>query len=77
MPLAVALFREADISRKLLPGCYACGSFTFAMTGPGTPQIQNIILDHLLRNGRHGGPISGFICAAFIFVAGSAYMSTG
>lgn len=74
VPLAVALFREADISRKLLPGCYACGSFTFAMTGPGTPQIQNIIPTTYFGTDAMAAPISGFICAAFIFVAGSAYM---
>ncbi|HOK63606.1 MAG TPA: GntP family permease, partial [Soehngenia sp.] len=27
-PLALALFREANISRKLIPGCIALGSFT-------------------------------------------------
>lgn len=39
-PLAVALFREANITRKLIPGTIALGSFTFTMTAlPGSPQI--------------------------------------
>ena len=43
-PLALSLFREADISRRLLPPTVALGAFTFTMTAlPGTPQIQNLI----------------------------------
>jgi H+/gluconate symporter-like permease len=40
-PLAIALFREANVSRNLLPATIALGAFTFTMTAvPGTPQIQ-------------------------------------
>src|SRR5699024_6573835 len=43
-PLALTLFKEANISRKLIPGTVALGAFTFTMTAlPGTPQIQNLI----------------------------------
>ncbi|MBW8384195.1 MAG: GntP family permease, partial [Youngiibacter sp.] len=43
-PLALALFREANITRKLIPGAIALGSFTYTMTAmPGSPQIQNLI----------------------------------
>jgi H+/gluconate symporter-like permease len=37
-PLAIAMFREADITRKLLPPTFVLGAFTFTMTAlPGTP----------------------------------------
>jgi len=43
-PFAAALFREADIPKRLVPGSVALGAFTFTMDSfPGTPQIQNII----------------------------------
>ena len=43
-PISVTLFREADLPRRLIPGCIACGAFTFAMTAfPGSPQLNNII----------------------------------
>ena len=43
-PLAAALFREADVPKRLIPASIALGSFTFTMTClPGTPQIQNLI----------------------------------
>lgn len=43
-PLALHIFEEANITRKLIPGAIALGAFTFTMTAvPGTPQIQNLI----------------------------------
>lgn len=43
-PIALELFREANVSRKLLVPTFALGAFTFTMTSmPGTPQIQNLI----------------------------------
>ena len=43
-PLAVSLFREANLSRRFIPGAIAVGAFTFTMTAlPGTPAIQNAI----------------------------------
>ena len=43
-PLAAALFKEADIPKRLIPAAIALGAFTFTMTClPGTSQIHNII----------------------------------
>lgn len=43
-PLAVSLFREANLHRRFIPGAIAVGAFTFTMTAlPGTPAIQNAI----------------------------------
>ncbi len=43
-PFAAAIFKEADIPKRLLPGTIALGAFTYTMDAlPGTPQIQNII----------------------------------
>jgi len=40
-PIAAALFKEAGVPKRLVPGAIALGSFTFTMTAlPGTPQIQ-------------------------------------
>ncbi|HEX2998784.1 MAG TPA: GntP family permease, partial [Armatimonadota bacterium] len=37
-PVAAALFREADIPKRLIPGALALGAFSFTMTAlPGTP----------------------------------------
>ncbi len=43
-PMAQALFRAADIPRRLMPAAIALGTMTFTMTAlPGTPAIQNAI----------------------------------
>ena len=67
-PLAVALFREANISRKLIPGCIALGSFTFTMTAiPGTPQIQNLIPMQYFKTTPTAAPVMGIVAAIFMF----------
>ncbi|MGE3157357.1 MAG: GntP family permease [Xanthobacteraceae bacterium] len=43
-PMAQALFRAADIPRRLMPAAIGLGTMTFTMTAlPGTPAIQNAI----------------------------------
>lgn len=75
-PLALALFREANISRKLIPGSIALGSFTFTMTAlPGTPQIQNLIPMQYFNTTPTAAPIMGIVAAIFMFGFGYAYMS--
>ena len=44
LPIAISLFRAADIPKRLIPGSIALGAFTFTMTAlPGSPQVQNTI----------------------------------
>ena len=75
-PLALELFREANISRKLIPGSIALGSFTFTMTAvPGTPQIQNLIpIDHF-NTTPTAAPVMGIVANIFMFGLGYAYLS--
>ena len=43
-PMAQAMFRAADIPRRLMPAAIALGTSTFTMSAmPGTPSIQNAI----------------------------------
>ncbi len=47
-PMAVGLFREADLPRRFIPSALAFGSVTFTMTSAGSPEIQNLIpMQHL------------------------------
>jgi H+/gluconate symporter-like permease len=67
-PLGLELFREANITRKLLPGAIALGSFTFTMTAiPGTPQIQNIIPTNYYGTDPTAAPVMGIIAAVLMF----------
>jgi H+/gluconate symporter-like permease len=39
-PIALQMFREGNLPKRLIPGAIALGSFTFTMTAlPGTPAI--------------------------------------
>lgn len=42
-PLALALFRQADLPRRFIPAALGFGSVTFTMTSAGSPEIQNWI----------------------------------
>ncbi len=42
-PMALGLFREANIPHRFIPATLAFGSVTFTMTSAGSPEIQNWI----------------------------------
>ncbi len=74
-PLALALFREANITRKLIPGTIALGSFTFTMTAlPGSPQIQNLIPIDYYHTTPMAGKFMGFTATLFMFGLGYTYL---
>ncbi|WP_028784770.1 GntP family permease [Thalassobacillus devorans] len=74
-PLALSLFREANISRKLIPATVALGSFTFTMTAiPGTPQIQNLIPMQYFKTDAMAAPVMGIIAAIIMGVGGYLYL---
>ncbi|MBP3209113.1 MAG: GntP family permease [Oscillospiraceae bacterium] len=69
-PLALSIFKEADLPRSMLPGTLAFGTITFAMTTPGTPQIQNLIPAQALGTSPTAGAVVGIIAGVFMFVVG-------
>jgi H+/gluconate symporter-like permease len=74
-PFAAALFKEADIPKRLIPGAIALGSFTFTMDAfPGTPQIQNIIPTSFYGTTAYAAPVSGLIGGILIFIVGMIYL---
>ncbi|MCL2401155.1 MAG: GntP family permease [Oscillospiraceae bacterium] len=74
-PLAINLFREANLSRKIMPAAIAIGSFTFTMTAlPGSPQIQNLIpMDHF-NTSATAAPVMGIVAAVIMMVLGYLYL---
>lgn len=42
-PIALQLFREANLTRRLIPAAISAGCWTWSMYGPGSPSIQNVI----------------------------------
>ncbi|MGF6907457.1 GntP family permease [Fusobacterium sp. PH5-44] len=42
-PIALQMFRRANLSRVLIPAAISAGCWTWSMTAPGSPSIQNVI----------------------------------
>ncbi|NIZ18991.1 GntP family permease [Entomospira culicis] len=75
-PLAKALFAEADIPKRLIPGAIALGAFTFTMTAlPGTPQSINALPTNILGTTIFAAPILGTIGAIIIFGVGMLWLN--
>lgn len=74
-PFAAALFREADIPKRLIPGSIALGAFTFTMDSfPGTPQIQNIIPTNFFGTNLYAAPICGLLGGLAILTLGMTWL---
>lgn len=74
-PIAAALFREADIPKRLIPASIALGAFTFTMTAlPGSPQIQNAIPMPYFGTTAFAAPILGLIGGAMMFSLGMVWL---
>lgn len=74
-PFASALFKEATIPKRLLPGTIALGAFTATMDClPGTPQIQNLIPTNFFGTNIYAAPILGLIGGIAIFTFGIMWL---
>lgn len=76
LPIAVSLFKEADIPKRLIPGSIALGAFTFTMTAmPGSPQVQNTIPMSYFGTDAFAAPVLGLIASVFMFTCGMLWLN--
>lgn len=74
-PFAAAMFKEAGVPKRLIPGCIVLGACTYTMDAlPGTPQIQNIIPTSFFGTTVYAAPILGIIGGILIFLGGMYYL---
>jgi len=74
-PIAAALFRRAEINKRLVPAAIALGAFTFTMSAlPGTPSIQNAIPMPFFGTTPFAAPGLGILTAALMYVLGRQYL---
>ena len=74
-PIAVELFLEGRIPKRLIPAAIALGSFTFTMTAlPGTPAIQNAIPMPFFGTTAFAAPGLGVIGAVVMFGVGYLWL---
>lgn len=81
-PLAVQLYRTANLPRRFIPAAMAFGSITFTMTSAGSPEIQNLIPIKYLVDSVTGKPLTdaragwqvSLIVATLMFAIGQLYL---
>jgi H+/gluconate symporter-like permease len=74
-PLALVLYREANIPRRLIPAAVTVGVFAYTMVClPGTPQIQNLIPGRFFGTSPMAAPILGIICGILMGGSGTLYV---
>ncbi|TLS38246.1 GntP family permease [Pseudalkalibacillus caeni] len=69
-PMAVSLFKQADLPRRFIPAALAFGSVTFTMTSAGSPEIQNWIPIEYMNTSPYAGWEVSLIVAVFMAVFG-------
>ena len=74
-PIALKLFEDADYPTYLLPGIVCGGMWTFAMTGPFTPQIPNIVSMQYLGTPSYAGLLPGLSGALVMAVSIVLFMN--
>ncbi|KAA0550099.1 GntP family permease [Bacillus sp. BGMRC 2118] len=69
-PMALSLFKQANLPRRFIPAALALGSVTFTMTSAGSPEIQNWIPIEFLGTTHMAGWEVSIIVAIFMAVFG-------
>ncbi|KZN68654.1 citrate transporter [Pseudoalteromonas luteoviolacea CPMOR-1] len=69
-PMALSLFKDADLPRRFIPAVLAFGSVTFTMTSAGSPEIQNWIPIKYLGTSPYAAWQESLIVAVFMAVLG-------
>jgi H+/gluconate symporter-like permease len=74
-PIAAAVFRQANLPKRLIPGTIALCAFTFTMTAlPGTPAIQNVIPMPYFGTSPFAAPGLGIVTALIMFALGQLWL---
>lgn len=75
-PITTAMFRAANLPKRLIPATIALGAFTFTMTAlPGTPAIQNAIPMPYFNTTPFAAPGLGIITGLIMFGLGIGWLS--
>ncbi len=69
-PMALSLFKDANLPRRFIPGALAFGSVTFTMTSAGSPEIQNWIPIKFLGTTPYAAWEVSLVVAVFMASAG-------
>ncbi|CAH9066312.1 hypothetical protein PSECIP111854_03862 [Pseudoalteromonas sp. CIP111854] len=69
-PMALSLFKDANLPRRFIPATLAFGSVTFTMTSAGSPEIQNWIPIKYLGTSPYAAWQESLVVAVFMALFG-------
>ncbi|WP_113907539.1 GntP family permease [Aliidiomarina celeris] len=69
-PMALSLFKDANLPRRFIPAALAFGSVTFTMTSAGSPEIQNWIPIQYLGTSPYAAWEVSLVVAIIMFILG-------
>lgn len=75
-PMALSLFKDANLPRRFIPAALAFGSVTFTMTSAGSPEIQNWIPVQYLGTSPWAAWEVSLVVAVIMFVIGYWWLMT-
>ncbi|MFC3095994.1 GntP family permease [Alteromonas sediminis] len=73
-PMALSLFKDANLPRRFIPAAMAFGSVTFTMTSAGSPEIQNWIPIQYLGTSPFAAWEVSLVVAIFMAAFGFAWL---
>lgn len=65
-PMALSLFKQANLPRRFIPAALAFGSVTFTMTSAGSPEVQNWIPIKYLNTSPYAAWETSLLVAIFM-----------
>lgn len=74
-PMALSLFRVANVPRRFVPAALAFGSVTFTMTSAGSPEIQNWIPTKFLGTTPYAGWEESIVVALAMGIGGYVWLA--
>lgn len=74
-PMALSLFKDANLPRRFIPATLAFGSVTFTMTSAGSPEIQNWIPVKHLGTSPYAAWEVSLVVAIFMAIAGYFWLN--
>jgi H+/gluconate symporter-like permease len=75
-PMALSLFKVANLPRRFIPAALAFGSVTFTMTSAGSPEIQNWIPIKFLGTTPYAAAETSLLVAVSMAIGGYLWLRT-
>jgi len=67
-PIALQMFKQSNLTRRLIPAAISAGCWTWSMNGPGSPSIQNAIAMRNLGTPSTAAFVPSFIVMVVQFI---------